>query len=156
MIESMYLENFGPMTRLDWKSLGDINVVIGTNGTGKTVLLKALYSLVRSIEEYRRGDEPRRFEEILASRMYWTFQCELGEIVRKSAEARLSLRARVDDQDVGYSFGPTTKTTLVDVTAPLKPREENSLFLPAKEVLSLYKPIIESREEKRRLGFDDT
>ncbi|MGO8693196.1 MAG: AAA family ATPase [Rectinemataceae bacterium] len=156
MIESVELDNFGPMAKLDWQRLGDINVVIGANGAGKTFLLKALYSLVKSIEEYRRGNEPRRFEEILATRMFWTFQTELGELVRKGSGAKLSLRSGVDGQAVGYSFGPKTTTTLVDVSVPQQRREENSLFLPAKEVLSLYKPIIESREEKRRLGFDDT
>ena len=64
MLEEIKLENFGPLTQVNWTGLGPINLVIGGNGTGKTFLLKALYSAMRTLEEYKRGDEsvqPRRF-----------------------------------------------------------------------------------------------
>jgi hypothetical protein len=35
-------------------------------------------------------------------------------------------------------------------------RESNSIFLPTKEVLSLHQIILESREQNKTFGFDDT
>jgi len=74
MLDSIELENFGPLTRLDWRNLGRINLMIGGNGTGKTFVLKAPYTAMRTIEEYRRGDDQRTAAEILAEKLYWTFQ----------------------------------------------------------------------------------
>ena len=40
-------------------------------------MLKALYSAVRSMEDYKRGDDVRSINEILAEKLRWTFQ-EIG------------------------------------------------------------------------------
>jgi AAA15 family ATPase/GTPase len=45
MIRSVTLENFGPVKALKWEMIGSINLLIGANATGKTFLLKALYTL---------------------------------------------------------------------------------------------------------------
>jgi len=70
MLNAIKLSNFGPLTHLDWPNLGPINLVIGDNGTGKTFLLKALYCAVRTLEEYKRGDDQRTATEILAEKLY--------------------------------------------------------------------------------------
>ena len=72
MLDSIRLENFGPIPYLDWMGLGPINLLIGGNGSGKTFLLKILYSAMRTIEEYKRGDDRRTKAEILAEKLYWT------------------------------------------------------------------------------------
>jgi len=70
-----------------WSDVGKINLVIGANDSGKTFLLKALYSAVRTLEEYRRGDERRSAAEILSEKLYWTFQPEkIGDLVSKGAD----------------------------------------------------------------------
>ena len=157
MIQRLALDNFGPIGKLDWKGLGRINLVIGNNGTGKTFLLKAAYSAIKSLEEYKRGAEPRKLEDILATKLYWTFQTErLGELVKKGDQNKLSFRMKYTEGSLGYSFGESTKDTIVDLGGPERGLETNSLFLPAKEVLTLYKPIISSREVEKSFGFDDT
>ena len=69
MITSIKLINFGPLTALDWKRLAPINLVIGGNGSGKTFLLKALYSAMRTLEEYKRGDVQHTAAEILVDKL---------------------------------------------------------------------------------------
>ena len=44
MLEQITLKNFGPLREVTWGRLGQINLVIGSKGSGKTFLLKALYS----------------------------------------------------------------------------------------------------------------
>jgi AAA15 family ATPase/GTPase len=157
MIHALHIRNYGPLSSIDWKDLRKINLVIGNNGTGKTFILKAAYSAIKAAEEYRRGDEPRKLADILATKLYWTFQIErLGDLVGKGQEAKLEFRAEMDEGIIAYGFGESTNTTLLDVTGPERPRSSNSLFLPEKEILTLYKVIIDSRETGKMFGFDDT
>lgn len=51
MINSIKINNFAPISHLDWDHLGKINLIIGDNGTGKTFILKTIYSAIRTIEE---------------------------------------------------------------------------------------------------------
>ncbi|MCY4201820.1 MAG: AAA family ATPase, partial [Aestuariivita sp.] len=91
MLSSIDLKNFGPLRNLSWQNLGRVNLIIGGNGTGKTFLLKALYSAIRTIEEYKRGNDQRTAAEILADKLYWTFQSDkIGDLVTKGAEGALT------------------------------------------------------------------
>jgi len=55
VIDQIRLDNFGPLSGINWSALGRINLVIGGNGSGKTFLLKAIYSSLRTLEDYKRG-----------------------------------------------------------------------------------------------------
>ena len=56
-IEELQLQNFGMVGDFHCDKFSNINLIIGENGTGKTFLLKALYSAVKAMEEYKRGDD---------------------------------------------------------------------------------------------------
>jgi AAA15 family ATPase/GTPase len=157
MIQSIRMKNYGPIHDLSWAGLGSINLIIGSNACGKTILLKALYSAMRTIEEYKRGDDQRRAGEILADKLYWTFQPEkLGDLVTKGADGHLEFKLNFNGQDFFYSFGKDTNKQINAIENNVVPRISNSIFLPAKEVLSLQQVILKSRNEDRAFGFDDT
>lgn len=157
MLNSIHMTNFGPLSKLDWPNLGPINLVIGRNGSGKTFLLKALYSAMRTLEDYRRGDEMRTAAEILAEKLYWTFQPDkIGDLVSKGAEAALKCDIQFDERSFLYSFGKDTTKKISSLENHVPPRSSNSVFLPAKEVLSLHQIILKSREQDKAFGFDDT
>jgi AAA15 family ATPase/GTPase len=157
VINSIQLKNFGPIRQLKCENLGNINLIIGGNGTGKTILLKALYSAMRTLEEYKRGNEPRNASEILAEKLYWTFEIEkIGDLVSKGADDPLSFQIEFDDQTFLYSFGKDTTRNIQNLENHIPSRESNSIFLPTKEVLSLHQIILESREQNKTFGFDDT
>lgn len=157
MINQIKLNNFGPLTGIHWSSLGKINLIIGGNGSGKTFLLKAIYSSLRTLEEYKRGDEQRSASEILWEKLYWTFQAEkIGDLVSKGADAPLSSAITIDQDVFSYSFGKDTSKQISSLDNLVPPRASNSIFLPAKEVLSLHQIILKSREQDKVFGFDDT
>ncbi len=157
MINQIKLDNFGPLSDINWSTLGKINLVIGGNGSGKTFLLKAIYSSLRTLEDYKRGNEQRSASEILTEKLYWTFQAEkIGDLVRKGAEIPLSSVLRIDNKDFSYSFGKDTSKQISSLENHVPPRASNSIFLPAKEVLSLHQIILKSREQDKAFGFDDT
>lgn len=157
MLENVNIKNYGPVNSLLWDKPGSINLIIGNNGSGKTFLLKALYSAVKSCEEFRRGDDNRSISEILSSRLRWTFQTDkLGDLVKKDSKDSLCLSVDIDKKRTQYSFGRSAVKQINDVTRDIESRESNSVYIPAKEVLSLDKIILESRRTDRVFGFDDT
>lgn len=156
MINAISLDNFGPTMNLRWSSLSTINLIIGGNGSGKTFLLKAIYSSIRTLEEYKRGQEQRNAAEILADKLYWTFQQDkIGDLVRKS-QSSLTCELTVDQRNFSFSFGKDTTKHIATIENHVPPREANSIFLPPKEVLSLQHIILKSREQDKDFGFDDT
>jgi len=137
--------------------LGQINLIIGDNGTGKTFLLKAIYSTIKTIENYKRGKENRSDKEILADKLYWTFQSHtLGDLVKKG-ESSLKFSMESDKRETfSFSFGNSTNKQILNLENFFASRESNSIFIPAKEVLSLIEIILESRDNYNAFGFDNT
>jgi hypothetical protein len=162
MIKSFELENFGPISSLKADNLGKINLIIAENSKGKTFVLKALYSVLKSHEEAHKGKNNRDFSEELRDKLYWTFQVEeIGDLVTRgkenSNERPLKLSMTLEDNSsVLFSFGRSTKKLIKPELYKLSPRiNANSIFLPPKEVLSLF-DVIKKSEEEKRFGFDAT
>ena len=85
MISSALLKNFGPLKNIEWNDLGNINIIIGPNGVGKTFLLKSVYTAVKCIEKNRKGNENKNIQELLFDKLYWIFQLDkIGDIVKKN------------------------------------------------------------------------
>lgn len=160
-IEELQLKNFGMIEKFYCNQFSNINLIIGENGTGKTFLLKALYSAVKSLEEYKRGDDITPMNDILSEKLRWTFQVDkLGDMVYKTAEdgpeSRLDFRMQLNKKPLNYQFSKSA-TSKVGTVEPIKSgKEGNSIFIPAKEVLSLFSVILKSREIDKSFGFDDT
>lgn len=156
-INEISMKNFGMIGQFYSSQLSNINLIIGENGTGKTFLLKALYSAVRSMEEYKRGDDIRAINEVLSEKLRWTFQVEkLGDMVLRSAKEGLSFEVQLEDGKINYQFSQSALGKVGSVTAPEEGKPGNSVFIPAKEVLSLFSVILKSREVDKVFGFDDT
>lgn len=158
MIRNFNIQNFGPLNSVAGKDLGQINLVVGANSSGKTFLLKLLYAVQRAQEECGRGEDRRDFAEILSDKLYWTFQVEkLGELVSKGDQNRCQVSVTMDDNcSLAFDFGPDTSKKIVPMHNNLPRRSVNSIFLPPKEVLSLGKVILKSALQDKAFGFDAT
>ena len=158
-ITKIQFDNFGTLPNLILEKPAGINLVIGENGTGKTFFLKALYSTIRAMEEYKRGDDIRPLIDILSEKLRWTFQVEkLGDLVTRGSSEPLAfcMEMELDEQNVRYTFSQNAVSKVGTVTSIESSRAANSVFIPAKEVLSLYSVILKSREIDQSFGFDDT
>ncbi|NTU50230.1 MAG: AAA family ATPase [Desulfobulbaceae bacterium] len=158
MIKSFEINNFGPLSSLQAEGLGKLNLVIGANSSGKTFLLKALYAMIRSQEEYGRGEDPRDFSEVLGDKLYWTFQADkLGDLVQKGVGNRLAVSVTMQNNcSLAFEFGQDTSRKVVPLHNNLPLREANSIFLPPKEVLTLAQIILKSGLQDKAFGFDAT
>lgn len=156
MINSIALKNYGLITELKWDNLSNINIIVGANGTGKTFLLKSIYSSLKTLETFQKGNEYRNESEILSDKLYWTFQTsKIGNLVTKGATEPLEHSILHNDNLFSYKFGKDTTKNITHITNRTQRREANTIFIPAKEVLTLQKIIIQSRESKN-FGFDET
>lgn len=155
MIKTLFIQNLGPIPKVQSGDLGAINLIIGPNQSGKTFVLKALYSALKTVEQYKRGKEIRTDKEILSDKLYWTFQSsELGNIVRKGENSMSFTMTSYDNEELTYSFGPSTvKQANIDMNT-FSPRSSNTVFIPAKEILSIRDIIIEAKEDNR-FGFEE-
>lgn len=158
MIQSVEAKNYGPIRDINLEKLGSINLFIGPNRSGKTILLKAIYCAQRTIELTGRGKNITLDKEILADKLYWTFQVEkIGNIVRKPETGSLVFSLKENNGDkFSYSFGADTEKKIIKLENNCSPRSSNSIFIPAKEVLSLLDVIKNNREIKMEFGFDET
>ena len=157
MIDSLYLKNFAQHSTVKWNSLKHINLIIGTNNTGKTVLLKSLYVTLKALEQCRKGNEQRSLNDILANKLYWTFQTEkLGDLVKRGQNT-LFFEMTSGKEHISYGFGRDTKHKIVKIETDFAmPMQKTSIFIPAREVLSLFQIILKSRQQDCMFGFDDT
>lgn len=155
MISAVSLQNFGPIRNLKWSKMGRVNICVGKNGCGKTFLLKALYSSLKAVEQYKRGKEFRTLNDILSDKLYWTYQVNsLSSLVSKG-EKELHFEMSEHNDSFSFSFGDSTTKVIQKCTSSLHPRDTNSIFIPAKEVLSLQSIILQARANKL-FGFDAT
>lgn len=156
-INKCELTNFGKVGTVSLDNFSNINLIIGENGTGKTFLLKAMYSAVRAMEEYKRGDANRSINDILIDKLRWTFQVDRpGDIVTKGTQGPTNFHMTLGERSLAYQFGSDCNKKLTIIEAPLSAKEGNSVFIPAKEVLSLFSIILKSRDVDQVFGFDDT
>lgn len=157
VLQKIQLENFCQHENLQWTSLQNINLIIGENSSGKTLLLKALYAALRTLEQYGKGNDKRELADILAEKLYWTFQVEaLGDLVEKGKNA-LNFSMVEDSAEFCFTFGKDTNMKIGKIKNTFDtPRQNKSVFIPAKEVLSLFNIILKSRDQDSLFGFDDT
>lgn len=155
MIKSVSINNLGAISELNVDNLGNINLIIGPNQSGKTFLLKALFAALKTVETYKRGKENRTDKDILSDKLYWTFQSsKLGDIVKKGEKSMSFTMLSDSDEVFTYSFGSsTTKQANID-TNTFAQRSSNSVFIPAKEIISIKDIILEAKEDNR-FGFEE-
>ena len=176
MIKEVIIKSFMSHTDLHFKDIPNLNVFVGKNDTGKTGILKLLYSVAKSLEIYskkKKTHDSVSFKKELAEKLLSTFMPRnnaLGELVHKGSNGKLDVEMRFViqkhnyNQSINFSFGDKTQNSIthgIDTTILNLPEEKNvvalnSLFIPAKEVLTTLDDIRTIREQEYGRGFDDT
>lgn len=142
-----------------------ITVIVGKNDTGKTGLLKLMYTLGKTNELYVRKKENAigepNYKKILSEKFFGVFQPRksgLGDLVRKNANDKLSVQIKyANDSVTSLNFGDATTNSIVDVQADTAINKNiNYIFIPAKEVLTAFNSIKAMSQTYFYPGFDDT
>jgi energy-coupling factor transporter ATP-binding protein EcfA2 len=159
VFSDVHLQSFGPFSDFRWSEHGRVNVVVGENDTGKSYLLRALYAIAKSVElvATRKGEHADA-ERVLMDKLRWTFQWspDVGALVRKGA-ATSRIEARFAGRDHVFEILVNGPPNLCNVAFhPQVGAATNVVFLPPKEVLTIFAAIAVSRDIHQIYGFDDT
>jgi len=170
MISKIHLKNFVHFKEFKWEKTGKLNVVIGENDTGKTNLLKLLYSTSRAWSKFtvdKKNNKDTPFSDTLADKIFDTFQPRsngISDLVSQKSKDKLEAEivyfsGSENKQLIQFKFSRKDRK-ITDTNTFIEPCKEenfNSIFIPPKEVLTAFEAILSTRtEEKWMYGFDDT
>ena len=157
-IKRLQVESFGPLDDINVSLSSGLNVITGDNGTGKSQILKLLYTAVAVVT----GDAPltkSALQPSIASKLVGVFRPDsLGRLTRRvrgrsRAEATVKFD-RISDA-LTFSFASNARTEVTVASAPNKNIPDTPVFLPSRELLSLY-PGLAALYDTRETEFDET
>lgn len=144
-IKSLKLKDFMLFDNFDMEWSKNINIICGSNSTGKTILIKTLYALTTS---YRQSDSKedtkdeieRRFVNKITG-VYRPEDMRIGRMVRRHKEASAANGKMCfdDDRNVRFAFSNRYSTTMGLVIADGVTRaapEQTTIYFPPKEIIS--------------------
>lgn len=148
-VRELKLRDFTVFENTDFEFVSGINVIIGENATGKTHVLKALYSLLTTCDMRREpaGD----LREALAA-IFMPDEKNVSRLVRSGAEGPAHLWTVTDHGETHGSFNGEGD---VEVTVFNWPQMPQPLYLPARDVLAMYEGFI-PLYERASISFDKT
>ena len=169
MIEKIKIENFTVFDDVEFQFGNGINVIIGDNGTGKSHLLKLAYSISTIAAQAGKADSPPPKDELqrqIARKLVRVFRPDsLGRLLRARQEStdRRGNRGRshvvasfgsgVDEWDFNFS-SRSDKGVVIDGN-PKKYPSADAIFVPTKEVMSIYEGFTKLYED-REFKIDET
>ena len=161
MITKIEFENYTAFEKLQLSLSPRVNVIIGSNGTGKTLLLKAIYGLGLIAD----GKYPERSDEGFANtasgkflRIFSTEDDRVGILSSKGAQSEARLRlVNSDDSSVEVAFGARSQYLEI-ASSDVGPKlADKPVYIPTKEVLSLVRGIRHPDHDRATVEmiFDD-
>lgn len=156
------VQRFGPFDKdYDLTFVPSINLIVGDNGTGKSQLLKLLYSCT-SIMHDAAGDSEltkTNLQKKLASKIVGVFSPDsLGRLTNRQqgrAKAVVGISYVGKKHSLRFSFATNSKTEVKVDDIPESRLESTPVFLPSRELMSIF-PGFVSLYDSRQIAFDET
>ena len=159
-IDTLRVKQFGPFGELNIQFSPQLNVVVGDNGTGKTQLLKLLYASTKSVD-HGNLEEPSKthLATSVATKLIGVFKPDsLGRLasrVRGRSKADVSVKFKGVGSELAFNFASSADNRVKVESVPNRRLEDTAVFLPSRELLSIYPGLI-SLYESREVSFDET
>lgn len=162
MLRRMRLRNLTVFPEADLRFGRNLNVIVGENGSGKTHLLKAAYSVIAaSAEEGRKASgTPTKtaLQTKLADKLVGVFRPDtLGRLVRRrQGRERCEIDLKFSDRSLntGFSFASNSKSEVTLNIVPEALHDSAPAYIPTRELLSIF-PNFVSIYEGRYLEFEE-
>lgn len=157
MLNRIKMENFTAFGKLDVALSPGINVFIGENGTGKTHILKALYSFC-DITKSKKGIAEK------INDVFYPSGKQIGRLVKRSKGSDSGFlevrRTGIDQQDLALKITVSNHTITPDkakISGSTKSWVENvieSVFIPVKDMMA-NAPSFRSLYSTRNIHFEE-
>lgn len=150
------INKFTVLKRAELEFSPGLNVFIGRNGSGKSHLMKLLYSVLRSLPDNKSKDRSRIFQRELASKLAGVFkpddQAISRLVTRTLGRSKAEVLIKTDTGDISFRL-----TTVGNLHVDVADAEISSpaVFLPSREPLAMYEGFVQAYES-RQLSFDET
>lgn len=164
MLRSLELRNFTVFADAQFDFARHLNVMVGENGSGKTHVLKAAYSVLAVSARGPRdlgSSAPTKsyLQSAIASKLRGVYKPdELGHLARRqNGRGRSEVRCRFDNPDcnVEFSFNAASRSEVTVESVPRAWVQNTPVYLPTRELLTIY-PGFVSLYETTHLEFDET
>ena len=171
MIESIYLKNFTVFDELEMKLSPGINVIIGENGTGKSHLLKAIYTMSSLYRTDRKDTQigERTVRQTLTSKLINTMmpiEAKLWKLRKSDATREAYIKTCSPDfgnLEISFNFN-SQKVSLPNAASTTFSALEDSVkpvFIPAKEICFIAEglnttPAFDTIAHMRAIHFDES
>lgn len=145
-VRRLRIADFSAFESVDLEFVDGLNIFLGANGTGKTHLLKVIYSLL----------EATRTDALVKEKIAGVFRPDDGNVGRLVRRGHgLDTASVALDVDQGQtSFELLLEGPLFHSIRAYTNRAR-AIFLPSREILAMYEGFIAAYRE-RELAFDET
>ncbi len=156
MIKSISLTNFTAFKSLDLKCSDGINIFIGANSTGKSLMLKLMYAISSANKpvEAKRNKNPAR---ILSDKLHGVFKPEdkIGRLCRNEAKESIVQTDFIGDRAVRFVLSTDLDEVVVTDEQSYLEYDRIPVFITPKEMLSSF-PGFSSLYLQREISIDET
>ncbi len=165
MISQLKIKNFTVFEEATFSFAEGVNVIIGSNGAGKSHLLKLAYTAARWSQEMalkeKGGTRPDKLtlQKELGGKFVRVFRPDaLGRLTSRGGVRRTTVNVGFKNQPkAGFDFSFSTKST-TEVNLDKTPEEffnEEVVFFPTKEMLSMF-PGFTGLYRDKEISIDET
>lgn len=141
-LEHVAFKNFTVFADATLELCPGINVLIGTNGTGKSHAMKAMYALI--------GDEKKSSQSRKMAQVFLPEKGDIRRLVRRGSE-EAQVGWRIQGNGRCFVLREGNLSWVLGEPKHWLP----ALYVPSREVLSMYEGFI-AAYQSRELSFDET
>jgi AAA domain, putative AbiEii toxin, Type IV TA system/AAA domain len=164
MLTRLVLKNLTVFSEVDFQFAPGLNMIVGENGSGKSHVLKAAYTIEAVIangEKESASPTPTKgyLATAIARKLRGVFRPdELGRLARRQlGRSRCEVVAWFEPKSrpMVFSFNTSSKTDVTITHFPNAWGEKKPVFVPTRELLTIY-PGFVSIYETTDLPFEET
>ncbi|MGV7208511.1 AAA family ATPase [Oxalobacteraceae bacterium A2-2] len=156
MLKKAKFNNLTTLPNDVWQFSSGLNVIVGENGSGKSHVLKSIYSLlkIQSGKEFKKGTLEKNYAEKLVAVMRPEY---VGRLVkRKQGRDRCEIKLTMRDARANshIAFATNAKSQVEVLTTPERGLASPPVYLPTRELVTLC-PWFVSLYDNYHIEFEE-
>ncbi len=137
MLESIDLKNFAIFKEHELEFSSNINIFIGRNSTGKSLLMKLLYSVVETLSKYGEKKSKETISYELSKKIKGVFLISRVGKLSTRAKGVQNTQVKINFRDAFVKLNFSTKHEKVKVEDLNCRNVKGGIYIPTKEIISM-------------------